>query len=120
MPIVVNATYKYHNSAISGAIKGTIIESIVSSALAETFMKDAELQVELKRAPTTVITAARDQCLQVELINNKIFEEAANLNNLGERWLRVTEGYRKQRDEHRKDAEELRASAKTLESVIER
>ena len=54
------------------------------------------------------------------MINNKIFEEAANLNNLGERWLRVTEGYRKQRDELRKDAEELRASAKTLESVIER
>lgn len=128
MPSVVRATYKHHNSAISGAIKGTLIENIVenlkhnymSSALAETPMKDAELQVELIRAPTTVITAARDQSLQVELIGNKIFEEAANLNNLGERWLRVTEGYRKQRDELRKDVEELRARAKVLEIAIER
>ena len=58
---------KKQDKTLSDAIKGTVIEKIVRnlkqnvmlSSPAETFLKDAEAQVELIQAPNTVITAVK-------------------------------------------------------------
>ena len=71
-------------------------------------------------ALTRKITELRDEGVQVELMRRKMVTLNVNQQNLCERWMNVTEGFRRQRDELRKDLEEWQARAKALESKIEK
>ena len=68
----------------------------------------------------TAIIAFREESTQVNLFNKDIALGNRMTNSLFDRWVKVAEGYRCQRDVLHKNLEEIKARAKALESMVEK
>ena len=83
---------------------------------------DAETQTASLFDPMaeTAIIAFREEGTQVNLFNKDIALGNGMTNSLFDRWVKVAEGYRCQRDVLHKNLEEIKARAKALESLVEK
>ena len=83
---------------------------------------DAETQTASLFDPMaeTAIIAFREEGTQVNLFNKDIALGNGMTNSLFDRWVKVAEGYRCQRDVLHKNLEEIKARAKALESMVEK
>ena len=101
----IRRSLKEQEKTFSDAMKDTVIEKIIRNlkqniilpSPAETTLKDAKARIELILAPTTVIRAVKDVYIQVDLMDSKIDYDIAAMQSLCNRWLKVTEGYQRQK-----------------------
>ena len=126
----VRRTLNENNQDFCSALKGSAIEKIINNLKQKRVYfpssvpvaVDAETQTASLFDPMaeTTIIAFREEGTQVNLFNKDIALENEMTNSLFDRWVKVAEGYRCQRDVLHKNLEEIKARAKALESMIEK
>ena len=126
----VRRTLNENNQDFCSALKGSAIEKIINNLKQKRvyFPSSVPVAVDAERqtaslfdpmAETTII-AFREEGTQVNLFNKDIALENEMTNSLFDRWVKVAEGYRSQRDVLHKNLEEIKARAKALESMMEK